>query len=416
MQLVYNLTDDQLNIPIRDISKYATVGEPETDTIIFLDSSFLKTKFDENEEPINFIGWSINRSEYIYSRPITKDELLFNIFNDDTHSWTDDYILNIRPVFESEKCKTTNFNLEITDAEDENSYGVAFSHEGHIEAYEVQKVTVTIKIIPFRANDKPIPEISEKVINVDIFGGLYQYQNLDFTAKFTNIPKIIADNIDKATVAMLIMWTDKMDESHIDTLYITNDKPQIIVTGEGHIKTDGWVYADDIYVTHDFMQRITSSFPPGDDDTDFLQQIFTKPANHFLSNLIDEIIRKLKTPSIKELWRHNISVGSQNPYSPGENVTIMLKEQVSKQRVGIILVWSFFEKNGAGVQNYDWCYTFIPKWHVTNYEGEGIHCTISILDTLVDKYIYLFDKKLKGHKKNYNSNNTKLCLRAVLGV
>lgn len=408
MKLVYDLTDNQLNIPVTDIGKYATIGEPESDTIVFLDKSFVQKMVDADENDMAFVGWNIAGSNYIFLRPVTKEILLLNAFGNNNHSWDEDITLHIQPVFENEMCKTTKFKIEPTDAQNENSYNVMLYHEGHIRANELQKVNVTTKIVPFRANDMPIPEIPEEVIDVDIFGGLDEYQDLNFDIRFPNVPEIIVDDLDKATILVIVKWVDKASKTHEDILHFTNDKPQVTITGEGHIKTDGWIYADDINVSSEFMERTTSSFDPSD-DLGFLQQLFKNPFNHLLSNLISEIIRKLQNPTQKVLW-------SGSSYMSADQ-TRNFSDLVSNQRNGVVLIWSRYE---GETKNWGWIYNFIPKWQVKNYDGTGIHCQLAGFKNgggQLYKYIYLYDDKIKGYDYNKtNEYSKKFVLRAVLGV
>lgn len=80
--------------------------------------------------------------------------------------------------------------------------------------------------------------------------------------------------------------------------------------------------------------------------------------------------------------------------------TINLNEKISEQRTGIVLHWQAYENNK--VQNYDHNYCFIPKTHVS---GGGVAMfLINQSGTHVgNKYVYVYDDKIKGHDNNYSN-------------
>lgn len=105
--------------------------------------------------------------------------------------------------------------------------------------------------------------------------------------------------------------------------------------------------------------------------------------------------------------------------------TIRLSEPVSKQNKGIVLAWSGFE-NGAAI-NGDWHYTFVPKHHISAYEGSGISSGLmvsSTMNTVGHKYVYVSDTTINGNDENKSAdtkngitrNNAYWVLRYVFGV
>ena len=111
------------------------------------------------------------------------------------------------------------------------------------------------------------------------------------------------------------------------------------------------------------------------------------------------------------------------------NQTVTLSDAVTNQTHGIILVWSGYGNGGA--YDYDWVYTFIPKWHIGIAPGTGVHCPLSSgeFKRIGGKYVYVNDRTIIGNDTNYlaaytvGSGNNSLTvsniywvLRAVLGV
>ena len=106
--------------------------------------------------------------------------------------------------------------------------------------------------------------------------------------------------------------------------------------------------------------------------------------------------------------------------------TINLAEAVSKQRAGIVLVFSRYSSSTA--QNYHFSCHFVPKMVVNKHEGSG-HCfQMGAVngDYFTSKYLYLSDTTIKGNEYNddtftdassgitYTNNAT--VLRYVIGV
>jgi hypothetical protein len=77
--------------------------------------------------------------------------------------------------------------------------------------------------------------------------------------------------------------------------------------------------------------------------------------------------------------------------------TITLSKAVSTMPNGIILVWSDYGVATSTPNNYDWCYTYVPKAHVldSTSNGNGVHCFVSSNTSntytyMATKYVYIF--------------------------
>jgi hypothetical protein len=102
-----------------------------------------------------------------------------------------------------------------------------------------------------------------------------------------------------------------------------------------------------------------------------------------------------------------------------------LAEPVSKQRSGIVLVFS--EYIDGATSDTAFHTRFIPKTFVAKHPGKG-HCfqlSSSNLDHFATKYLYISDEKIVGHANNSMTgtgdcgitfNNARFVLRYVIGV
>lgn len=104
--------------------------------------------------------------------------------------------------------------------------------------------------------------------------------------------------------------------------------------------------------------------------------------------------------------------------------TITLSEPISKQKNGIVLVWTNYENGTA--QNNGINYFFIPKKYVELHPGMG-HGMLMIKGwdgNIGKKYVYISDTQISGYAKNgqeITENgikwvNNNYVLRYVLGV
>lgn len=96
---------------------------------------------------------------------------------------------------------------------------------------------------------------------------------------------------------------------------------------------------------------------------------------------------------------------------------VNLDKNITDLSHGIVIVWSEYQ-NGIA-QNYGWCYTFVPKFHVLNGEGQGINCQVGNynFDMQGTKYVYVYNNKIVGNAdNNLKGGSSRYVLRYVLGV
>lgn len=103
--------------------------------------------------------------------------------------------------------------------------------------------------------------------------------------------------------------------------------------------------------------------------------------------------------------------------------TANLKEAVSKQRNGIVLVFCAY--NGTNDTNYNWQTFFVPKQLVAlSTSGHTFNLNRGKFTYTGTKYLYIYDTYIKGHDDNNLSgtnngisyDNSKFVLRYVIGV
>ena len=97
------------------------------------------------------------------------------------------------------------------------------------------------------------------------------------------------------------------------------------------------------------------------------------------------------------------------------NETIYPTKTLSKCCRGWILVWSDFNTGGTG-ENYNFCFTYIPK-NTPWSQGQGYNfCTPSDMgDTAYTaKYIYIYDDHIQGHDSNRDGRRDDVVIRAIL--
>lgn len=121
-------------------------------------------------------------------------------------------------------------------------------------------------------------------------------------------------------------------------------------------------------------------------------------------------------PPNKVLWSGAAYMGSKQKAS--------LSEKVSKQRHGIVLVWSLYE-NGSPTWS-ELSFFFIPKWLVgIKNSSYGVNCGFVGYDANMAKYVYVYDTYLEGRSSNTEESNStggatfknaRYVLVAVLGV
>jgi hypothetical protein len=113
-------------------------------------------------------------------------------------------------------------------------------------------------------------------------------------------------------------------------------------------------------------------------------------------------------------------------YYMSASQTATLAEPVSKQRSGIVLVFSRYSSSTA--QNYHFNTFFVPKYQIANHEGCGHTFTMTTDGTFgvfAAKYLYLHDTHIAGNANNEATGtgacgityaNNGFVLRYVIGV
>jgi|GEM_PF-3591122 len=121
----------------------------------------------------------------------------------------------------------------------------------------------------------------------------------------------------------------------------------------------------------------------------------------------------------KVLWS-----GGSEGYYMSSSQTVNLSEPISKQSQGVWLCWGWYNVGDADPVDAEFHYFFVPKQHITLFEGASI--TMSDYYVGVKKLVYVSDTQIKGSSNNDKEgtdmltglayNNKRLILRAVIGV
>lgn len=99
-------------------------------------------------------------------------------------------------------------------------------------------------------------------------------------------------------------------------------------------------------------------------------------------------------------------------------------EPVSKQRSGIVLVFSYYDNAAQKALNQEMFEFFIPKYTINKHSGSGRNFNLCGMWRNGVKYLYLSDNKIVGHEKNNQTftiggityDNSGYVLRYVIGV
>lgn len=86
--------------------------------------------------------------------------------------------------------------------------------------------------------------------------------------------------------------------------------------------------------------------------------------------------------------------------------TATLSESVSSQPHGIVLTFSYY--NGSAAQNEQFYNFFVPRAHVTAFEGtgSGFLMPVWLLKAFAFKYLYISNTKIVGHSQNNDGNGS----------
>lgn len=107
--------------------------------------------------------------------------------------------------------------------------------------------------------------------------------------------------------------------------------------------------------------------------------------------------------------------------------TANLNEKISKQKNGIVLVFSDYSTTDSAPNDYHFNMQFIPKQFVKQHNGKGVSIFLigaSIFEPLGSKYLYVHDDYIKGNDNNKLTGtkngvtyaNNRFVLRYVIGV
>lgn len=105
-----------------------------------------------------------------------------------------------------------------------------------------------------------------------------------------------------------------------------------------------------------------------------------------------------------------------------EGQTVALSEAVSKQRHGIVLIWSAYYSGEP--ENYNFSHHFVPKQFVAAHPSAGMWCSVLGAEHNMSKYVFVNDTSIMGYIDNIRSDlisdvyihNYDYVLRYVLGV
>lgn len=131
-----------------------------------------------------------------------------------------------------------------------------------------------------------------------------------------------------------------------------------------------------------------------------------------LKNYLDTLSTNIKTntSNITTINTNNLLWSGASYMNGSQSIT--LSDTISNQTNGIVLVFCA-DKNGAA-QNYNWAFTFIPKYFVVAAPEAGTFHVMGGTEGVSNtKYIYVSNNKLTGNKANDNDGYV---LRYVIGV
>ena len=124
------------------------------------------------------------------------------------------------------------------------------------------------------------------------------------------------------------------------------------------------------------------------------------------------------------LWEDGKSVLWSGAHHMTDGQTVELKEPVSEQNYGIVLVFSAYRDGAAA--NQEWTHHFVPKYFVGAHAGNGTSFFMHSVGFgyIAAKYLYISDQKIVGHASNDGNgatngiayNNANYVLRYVIGV
>lgn len=107
-------------------------------------------------------------------------------------------------------------------------------------------------------------------------------------------------------------------------------------------------------------------------------------------------------------------------YYMNADQSINFKTNLSRQLMGAVFVWSYYD--GTNAQDQNFVYFFVPKTHVINHSGSGVSMDNPYLGLM--KYLYISNSGATGNINNASEgttngiswNNRNYVLRYVIGV
>ncbi|WP_165814097.1 hypothetical protein [Listeria monocytogenes] len=138
---------------------------------------------------------------------------------------------------------------------------------------------------------------------------------------------------------------------------------------------------------------------------------------------------KVMTPanvldSIKEQFKTQEILYEGSAYPGSSTYTFKNAQTISEQNLGIIIIWSDFDKSGSGgtANNYNFDFTFIPKWFISKHAGTNVNVPVATnINTstvfVTVKTLYITDTSIKGSDLNSTGMYADdVVMRYVIGV
>ncbi|MBC1824240.1 hypothetical protein [Listeria seeligeri] len=141
------------------------------------------------------------------------------------------------------------------------------------------------------------------------------------------------------------------------------------------------------------------------------------------------VTNKLMTPanvldSIKEQFKTQNILYQGAAYPAASTYTFLGSQKVSEQNLGILLIWSDYDPVGSSgtANNYNFDFTFIPKWFVARYPSGNVNVPVATNANTSTSYItvktlYITNTTFSGHELNSTGLYANdVVLRYVIGV
>lgn len=141
------------------------------------------------------------------------------------------------------------------------------------------------------------------------------------------------------------------------------------------------------------------------------------------------VTNKLMTPasvldSMKEQFKTQNILYQGAAYPASSTYTFLGSQKVSEQNLGILLIWSDYDSAGSSgtANNYNFDFTFIPKWFVARHSGGNVNVPVATNANTSTSYItvktlYITNTTFSGHELNSTGLYANdVVLRYVIGV